>query len=115
MVVGKEGQDRGDVGARASGEPVDGADNALVNFCASFEVRTVWGWRGDGIDGKAQTPGSHVGDAVHCIHAETMGRVLGKCGLGEVGREVFSLARSGEGCAKEVVYVAHEVDLRQVI
>ena len=110
LVGGKKGEDRSEVGAGARGQPVDGADNALIDFSTSFEVWVVRVWWSDGIDGHTRTPWSHVRDSIHSVDAKTMSRVLCECGLGKVDGEMFAASSPGKGSAEKVVDVPHKID-----
>ena len=46
----KECEGGGDIRARASGEPVNGSDDALVDLGSALEIRVAVAWRGKRVD-----------------------------------------------------------------
>ena len=87
-VRSQKGKDRCNIRTAACGQPVDGADDALVNFGAALEVRIVRSsWR-KRINWEAQSVGCHVGDAVHLVEAKTIDGKLSERSLAQVDGDV---------------------------
>ena len=71
LIGSQEGKAGSNVGACAGGEPIDRADDTLVDFCTSLEVVVIWAG-GGGVGWHTRSIGSNVGDLVHLIDAKTM-------------------------------------------
>ena len=88
-IVGREkGEARADVWACACSEPVDAADDALIDLGAAFQVWIVRIRVGNGINGNSRAIGSHVGDGVEFVHTKAMAREFGECGLAKMDGEM---------------------------
>ena len=110
IVGGKEGESGRNVRACSSGKPIDGADNALVDLRATFQI-WIFGIRmRNGVYGVTRSVGRHVGDKVHPVDAKPVGCEFSESRLREMDREVaVVVVLPRERSAQEVINLAHEV------
>ena len=93
VIRGEEGESRRNVGASGCREPVDGANDALVDFGTALEIWVGGIGSSDRIDGETGTPRSHVGNLFHFVDAKTVSSMFGECCLSDVnGNSVVVLA-----------------------
>ena len=81
VVGGQEGECRGNIWSGTCSQPVDTADNTLIAFGTSFQVRVGGIRRRDGIDGYTRSIRSHVGDGIELINCKAVSGIFGKGGL----------------------------------
>ena len=92
-------------------EPIDTANNTLVDFGAAFQVGISRISIRDGIDGNAGSVWGHVWHRVEAVNTKLMGREFCKRRLTKMyGHMSVGVLIPSESGSKEEINVTHEVD-----